>query len=75
MDDRIRISLNGVTQPIGPLDPEERAHLEALVRSDYARLHPGDSFDQLKQRARFAKEDKGLLRDWMELAVRRAAEA
>jgi hypothetical protein len=52
---------------------ESRAErLEALVRADYERSHPGDTFDDLKRRARFTKEDKGLLRDWMALAAARA---
>lgn len=49
--------------------------LEALVRDDYERCHPGDTFADLKRRARFAKEDKGLLSDWMALAKQRARES
>lgn len=48
-----------------------RQHLESLVRADYERCHPEDSFDDLKRRARFTKEDKGLLRDWLVVAERR----
>jgi hypothetical protein len=51
-------------------DPDD---LESLIRADYERCRPGDSFDDLKRRARFAKEDKGLLRDWMAIAAARAA--
>ncbi len=42
--------------------------LEALVRADYEKYHPDDGFDDLQRRARFSKEDKGLLRDWLALA-------
>lgn len=49
--------------------------LESLVSRDYDRCHPGDSFADLKLRARFAKEDKGLLADWLDLASRRHQEA
>jgi hypothetical protein len=45
--------------------------LGLLVRADYERLHPEDSFGDLKRRARFSKEDKGVLRDWLLLADRR----
>ncbi len=38
--------------------------IDALARRLYDRCHPDDSFDELRQRARFSKEDRGLLRDW-----------
>ena len=47
---------------------ERRARLESWVRMEYERRHPGDSFEDLKRRARFSKEDKGLLREWLEAA-------
>jgi hypothetical protein len=47
--------------------------LEALIRADYERARPGDSWDDLKRRSRFSKRDKGLLRHWLEVAQRRAA--
>lgn len=37
--------------------------IDALARRLYDRCHPDDSFDELRQRARFSKEDRGLLRD------------
>lgn len=43
--------------------------LESLIRQDYERCHPGDTLDDLKRRAAFSKEDRGLLRDWMAIAV------
>jgi len=50
-------------------DCEERqAYLESLIREDYGRCHPGDTLDDLKRRAAFSKEDRGLLRDWMAIA-------
>lgn len=70
---QLYIAPNGLRQPIGPDDPETRARYEALIAADYAQCHPGDTFENLKQRARFSKEDKGLLRDWMEVAARRMA--
>ncbi|TAN16611.1 MAG: hypothetical protein EPN45_02285 [Rhizobiaceae bacterium] len=68
------IFLNGVVNVIGPGDEREWMLAESLVRADYERCNPGDRFDDLKKRARFSKEDQGLLRDWMALAARRAAE-
>ncbi len=46
-----------------------RSSLESLIRSEYARCHPNDTWEDLKRRARFSKEDKGLLRDWITLAI------
>jgi hypothetical protein len=68
------IFLNGVVDVIGPRDEREWMLAESLVRADYERGNPGDRFDDLKKRARFSKEDQGLLRDWMALAARRVAE-
>lgn len=55
-----------------PASAQERNYLESLVRDDYERCHPGDTFEDLKRRASFSKEDRGLLRDWMAVAARRA---
>ena len=49
--------------------------LESLVSRDYDRCHPDDSFADLKLRARFTKEDRGLLTDWLNLASLRQQEA
>lgn len=68
------IFLNGIVDRIGPANAREWALAESLVRADYERCNPDDSFDDLKKRARFSKEDQGLLRDWMALAAQRAAE-
>lgn len=43
--------------------------LESLIRQNYERCHPGDTLDDLKRRAAFSKEDRGLLRDWMAIAA------
>jgi hypothetical protein len=42
--------------------------IEATARADYERCHPDDTFDDLKRRARFSKEDRGLLDDWLSAA-------
>jgi hypothetical protein len=43
------------------------------IREDFERCHPGETLEDLKRRASFSKEDKGLLRDWMAIAASRAA--
>lgn len=53
----------------------DRTYLESLIREDFERCHPGETLDDLKRRASFSKEDKGLLRDWMAVAAARAAAA
>ena len=60
---------------VQPQNDSERNYLESLVREDYERCRPGDTFGHMKQRAAFAKEDKGLSRDWLALAAARAAAA
>ena len=51
----------------------ERAYLESLIRADYERCHTGETLEDIKLRAAFSREDKGLLRDWMAVAAARAA--
>jgi hypothetical protein len=63
----------GVVIRGNPAEETERMDLESLVRGEFERCHPGDTFEDMKRRARFSKEDKGLLRDWMAVAARRAA--
>jgi hypothetical protein len=53
---------------------EERTYLESLIREDFERCHPGETLEDVKRRASFSKEDRGLLRDWMAIAARRAAD-
>jgi hypothetical protein len=75
----LRWTLKGPTMPTDPyhdLQPageQERAYLESLIREDFERCHPGETLDDIKRRASFSKEDRGLLRDWMALAAKRAA--
>ena len=57
---------------VRPADAAARAHLESLVRADYDRSHPGETFDDMKRRRSCSKEDKGLYRDWMAIAAARA---
>src|SRR5207237_5192918 len=45
-----------------PISEKEQTYLESLIREDYGRCHPGDTLDDLKRRAAFSKEDRGLLR-------------
>ncbi|MBA7618606.1 hypothetical protein ES703_25936 [subsurface metagenome] len=59
---------------LGGADQEDAAYLESLIRQDFERCHPGETLDDLKRRAAFSREDRGLLRDWMAVAARRAAE-
>jgi hypothetical protein len=58
---------------VRPANEAERAWLESLIREDFERCHPGETLDDVKRRASFTKEDKGLLRDWMAVAAERAA--
>jgi hypothetical protein len=60
---------------VRPADAAERAYLESLIRADYERGHPGETFDDMKRRRSFSKEDKGLYRDWMAIAATRAEAA
>jgi hypothetical protein len=56
-----------------PTSEQGRTYLESLIREDFERCHPGETLEDLKRRASFSKEDRGLLRDWMAIAARRAA--
>ncbi len=58
---------------VQPASEAERAYLESLIRDDFERCHPGETLADVKRRASFSKEDKGLLRDWMAVAAARAA--
>ncbi len=58
---------------VQPANEAERGYLESLIRGDFARCHPGETLDDVRRRAAFSKEDKGLLRDWMAIAAARAA--
>lgn len=67
------ILTNGAFNQIEPSNVNERAFLESLIRADYEKYHPDETLEDLKRRARFSKEDKGLLRDWMVVARWRTA--
>jgi hypothetical protein len=58
---------------VRPTSEAERIYLEQSIRADFARCHPAETLEDIKRRASFSKEDKGLLRDWMALAAIRAA--
>jgi hypothetical protein len=58
---------------VDPANDAERTYLESLIREDFERCHPGETLDDVKRRASFSKEDKGLLRDWMAVAATQAA--
>lgn len=58
---------------VRPKDDAERIYLESLVREDYDRSHPGETFDDMKRRIPFSKEDRGLYRDWLAVAAARDA--
>lgn len=57
---------------VRPPNEARRALLESLVRDDYARCRPDETFDDMRRRMPFSREDQGLYRDWMALAARRA---
>jgi hypothetical protein len=54
---------------------DDPTYLESLVREDFERCHPGETLEDLKRRASFSKEDRGLLRDWMAVVAARAEAA
>ncbi|MCS3725335.1 hypothetical protein [Bradyrhizobium betae] len=58
---------------VNPANEAERTFLESLIRKDFERCHPGETLDDVKRRASFSKEDKGILRDWMAVAATQAA--
>lgn len=73
--DGLYMASNGFVQHIGPETDAAWARFELLVRDDFDHMHCDDTFDDLKRRARFSKEDQGLLRDWMAIAAHRAETA
>jgi hypothetical protein len=50
-------------------------YVGSLIREDFERCHPGETLDDLKRRASFSRDGRGLLRDWMAVAAARAAAA
>jgi hypothetical protein len=71
--ERVRRAVGKLGSATMPTSEEERTYLESLIREDFERCHPGETLEDLKRRASFSKEDRGLLRDWMAIAARRAA--
>ena len=65
--------LSNSNRHVRPTNEAAQAYLESLIREDFERCHPGETLDDIKRRASFSKEDKGLLRDWMAVAARRTA--
>jgi hypothetical protein len=53
-------------------DQARQQAIEEIARASYDACHPQDSFDDLKRRAAFSKEDRMLLRDWLAAAARLA---
>jgi len=49
--------------------------IEASGRDDFERGHPGMALEDVRCRARFSKEDKGIDRDWIPVAATRATQA
>ncbi|MFA7637981.1 MAG: hypothetical protein WCY02_01600 [Parvibaculum sp.] len=62
---QLTICLNGILTPVGLPATEHHAGIISHAMREYEQCHPGDSFESLVERARFSKEDKGLLRDWL----------
>lgn len=49
-------------------DQARQQRIEEIARAAYDRCHKEDSFDDLKRRASFSREDRMLLRDWLAAA-------
>jgi hypothetical protein len=49
-------------------DAKRQLRVEEIARAAFDRCHPGDSFDDMKRRASFSKEDRYLLADWLAFA-------
>jgi hypothetical protein len=57
---------------IPPDSAAARTALEQSIREDFERCHPGETLDDVRRRAAFTKEDKGLYRHWLAVAAARA---
>lgn len=49
--------------------------IEEIAREGYDRCHPDDSFADLVHRSAFSKEDRYLLRQWLDYARAKARAA
>ena len=58
-------------QHIDSISGRNPTYLESLTREDLELCHPGETLEDLKRRAAFSKEDRGLLRAGLVAAVRR----
>jgi hypothetical protein len=56
-----------------PKGDAQRAALELLIREDFERCHPDEKLEDMKRRMPFSKENRGLYRDWLAVAVARAS--
>jgi hypothetical protein len=65
--------LNNSHHCVQPVDEAKQVSLEASIREDFALCHPDMTLDDLRRRAAFSREDRGLLRDWMAVAAKRTA--
>lgn len=45
-----------------------QVQIETMATEAFDRCHPGDSFQDMKRRASFSKEDRYLLADWLAFA-------
>jgi hypothetical protein len=52
---------------------EEQSYLESLVRAEFERCHPDDTFEDLKRRAAFSKKTRGCCGTGLAIAKARAA--
>ncbi len=65
--------LSNAHDHVRPASEDEWARLKSLIRADFAQCHPTETLEDLRRRAAFSREDKGLLRDWLAVAAARAA--
>ena len=52
-------------QHLDSISGRNPTYLESQIREDFELCHPGETLEDLKRRAAFSKEDRGLLRDWI----------
>ena len=52
-----------------------KERIEAIAREAYDRCHHDDTFEALKRRSQFSREDRGLLDQWLAYAGQKAGVA
>lgn len=57
--------MSPVPQRAASIPAMPRRDIRDLVAARYESCHPEDTFEDLCNRARFSKEDRGLLEDWL----------